>query len=75
MLTRVLASFIVIVMLCWATATLSCSCCDIVCLAVCVLRITLWRLSHASVLGRVEANPRIVVRRLVQSLLPRSEPG
>ena len=61
-LTRVLASFIVIVMLCWATATLSCSCRDIVCLAVCVLRITLWRLSHASVLGRVESHPRIVIR-------------
>lgn len=40
-----------------------------------MLRITLWRLSHASVSDRVEAHPRFVVRQLVQSLSPRSGPG
>ena len=40
-----------------------------------VLRVALCCLSHASVLCHVESHPRIVVRELAQSLLPRSGPG
>ena len=74
-LTRIMASLIVIMMLCWATATWPCSRHDVVYLAVYVLRIALLRLSHASVSCHVESHPRIVVRSLAQSMLPRSGPG